>query len=66
MLPLSEMMMKMQALALRAILICLVWSIARPLLAQDEGVYWQDNYSEAIKEAKRSQKPIFVEFRCEA
>ena len=25
-----------------------------------------DNYQEALKEAKRTQKPIFLEFRCEA
>jgi hypothetical protein len=66
MLQAGGIIMKMQVLALRAILICLVWSTAGPLLAQDDGVYWQDNYNEAIKEAKRTQKPIFVEFRCEA
>lgn len=34
--------------------------------AQDEGIRWLDNYQEALREAKRTQKPIFLEFRCEA
>jgi len=37
-----------------------------PLFAQDETVDWLDNYKQAIREAKRTQKPIFLEFRCEA
>ncbi len=41
-----------------------------PLWAQDknpdETVDWLDNYKQAIKEAKRTRKPIFLEFRCEA
>ena len=36
-----------------------------PLLAQDDEIHWLDNYREAIQEAKRTQKPIFLEFRCE-
>jgi uncharacterized protein YyaL (SSP411 family) len=36
------------------------------LPAQDEGIPWLDNYKAALQEAKRSQKPIFLEFRCEA
>jgi hypothetical protein len=35
-----------------------------PALAQDE-IQWLDRYSDAIREAKRTQKPIFLEFRCE-
>ena len=38
---------------------------ASPLLAQDDEIRWLDNYREAIQEAKRTQKPIFLEFRCE-
>jgi len=48
-----------------AILACVVPSVVGPLLAQDEEIYWLENYSEAIREAKRTQKPIFIEFRCE-
>jgi hypothetical protein len=35
------------------------------LLAQDDEINWLENYSEAIREAKRTSKPIFLEFRCE-
>jgi hypothetical protein len=42
-----------------------VGSVVGPLLAQDDEIYWLENYSEAIREAKRTQKPIFLEFRCE-
>ena len=41
-----------------------------PVLAQDtapeDRIYWLKNYSEALREAKQTQKPIFLEFRCEA
>ncbi|MCZ2149568.1 MAG: thioredoxin family protein [Bryobacterales bacterium] len=36
------------------------------LSAQDEGIPWLDNYKAALQEAKRTRKPIFLEFRCEA
>lgn len=35
------------------------------LAAQDETVDWHNNYQEAIQEAKRTNKPIFLEYRCE-
>jgi len=37
-----------------------------PVLAEQENVDWTDNYQQAIAEAKRTNKPIFLEFRCEA
>lgn len=37
-----------------------------PALAQEDTIEWLDNYQQAIKEAKRTNKPIFLEFRCEA
>jgi len=40
--------------------------LAAPLLSQEEGITWLDNYKQAIAEAKRTSKPIFLEFRCEA
>lgn len=46
-----------------ALLGCFLASTA-PSLAQDE-IRWLDNYRETIQEAKRTQKPIFLEFRCE-
>jgi uncharacterized protein YyaL (SSP411 family) len=35
------------------------------LRAHDEGLQWFDNYKAAIEEARRTQKPIFLEYRCE-
>ena len=35
-------------------------------VAQDDTITWRDDYQQAIREAKRTQKPIFLEFRCEA
>jgi len=35
------------------------------LSAQDDMIYWIDNYPEAIQEAKKTGKPLFLEFRCE-
>lgn len=40
--------------------------LAGVLSAQEEGIQWLDNYAKAVEEAKRTQKPIFLEFRCEA
>ncbi len=37
-----------------------------PLLAEDDTVEWLSNYKDAIQEAKRTGKPIFLEYRCEA
>jgi uncharacterized protein YyaL (SSP411 family) len=37
-----------------------------PLAAQEDTVEWLDNYPKALAEAKRTNKPIFLEFRCEA
>lgn len=36
------------------------------LLAEDDTVEWLSSYKDAIREAKRTQKPIFLEYRCEA
>jgi hypothetical protein len=38
---------------------------ATGLLAQEEGLNWLNDYGAAIREAKRTGKPIFLEFRCE-
>jgi len=37
-----------------------------PLLAEEDTVEWLGNYKDAIQEAKRTGKPIFLEYRCEA
>jgi hypothetical protein len=44
-------------------LICLTLSF--PLFAEDDTVEWLNNYKEAIQEAQRTHKPIFLEYRCE-
>lgn len=41
-----------------------LWLVASPLAAQDD-LYWFDNYAEALQEAQRTGKPIFLEYRCE-
>ncbi len=48
-----------------ALLACLACSLALPSLAQDERLYWHNNYSEALREARQTQRPVFLEFRCE-
>lgn len=45
-----------------AFLIC----IAGSCQAQDDGINWLGDYREALRQAKETQKPIFLEFRCEA
>ena len=45
---------------------CLVLSLSNPLPAQRDEMSWFDKYGDAIQEAKRTGKPIFLEFRCEA
>ena len=40
-------------------------ALALPVIAQN-GLSWLDNYPEALAESKRTGKPIFLEFRCEA
>ena len=46
-------------------LVCLLLASAMQSLAQDNEIHWLDNYRETLQEAKRTQKPIFLEFRCE-
>ena len=36
------------------------------LLAQDDEINWLGDYREAVRQAKETHKPIFLEFRCEA
>lgn len=36
-----------------------------PLLSGQETVYWLSDYKEALAEARRTGKPIFLEYRCE-
>ena len=34
--------------------------------AVQDDIEWLDRYDDAIREARRTQKPILLEFRCEA
>ena len=43
----------------------LLLTTSLPLLAQDDTIDWLNNYKQALQEAKRTQKPIFLEYRCE-
>ena len=52
-------------LILTAILSCLVGVMVFPLVAQEDEINWLENYSDALREARRTGKPIFLEFRCE-
>lgn len=39
--------------------------VISPASAQEDGLHWYDNYKEAIAEAKKTGRPIFLEYRCE-
>ena len=45
---------------------CAAVSFAGSLRADDNSIDWLGNYREALLQAKQTQKPILVEFRCEA
>jgi len=47
---------------LSTVLVCLASSCP----AQEDGLTWLGDYREAIQQAKQTQRPIFLEFRCEA
>jgi hypothetical protein len=61
-------MMTMQARlgALYAALACTIGLATLPLQAEDNELNWLGDYREALQQAKRENKPIFLEFRCEA
>jgi hypothetical protein len=48
------------------LLTCAAALIGVPMPAEDDSVYWYSDYREALRQAKQTQKPIFLEFRCEA
>jgi len=48
------------------VLACLARLAAAPMPAQDDSVKWLNNYQAALRQAKQTHKPIFLEFRCEA
>ena len=51
---------------LRAALLQIALFSAFAFAQQDEdGITWFDNYKGALAEAKKTGKPIFLEYRCE-
>lgn len=46
-------------------LLGLLFLVSFPVAAQDDTLDWLNDYKEALAEAKRTQKPIFLEYRCE-
>jgi len=57
--------MRRREILLSAVLTAGWLAAASHYSAQSDDIRWIDNYREAIQEAKRTQKPIFLEFRCE-
>jgi hypothetical protein len=53
-------------LGLYIVFACAAGSFAGALRAEDNSIDWLGNYGEALRQAKQTQKPILVEFRCEA
>ena len=53
-------------MASRFLLACLVsFAISMPVASRGkEAVTWIESYDEALAEARRTGKPIFLEFRC--
>jgi hypothetical protein len=49
----------------RAGLALLLWSVMGTTFAQEDSIKWWNTYEDVIREAKRTNKPIFLEFRCE-
>jgi hypothetical protein len=41
-------------------------SVSISFAADDDGLQWFGDYKQALREAKQSNKPLLVEFRCEA
>jgi hypothetical protein len=48
-----------------AYLVLLGLALSVPVFSQEETLDWLDNYKSALQEAKRTHKPIFLEYRCE-
>jgi hypothetical protein len=49
---------------IRRLGLCLLLLPFLPLFAQDD-LDWLNNYKAALDEARRTHKPIFLEYRCE-
>lgn len=58
--------MHQKVLASLFLLACAAALVAGAMQAQDDTIKWLDSYQEALRQARQAQKPIFLEFRCEA
>ena len=47
-------------------LIVLVALLAHAAFSQDQFIDWLSDYRQALTDAKAANKPVFLEFRCEA
>jgi hypothetical protein len=57
--------MQKRSLIVSVLLACALWLVASPLAAQSDEIFWFNNYADALQEAQRTGKPIFLEYRCE-
>ena len=60
------MRIRERRLGLYALLACLPGFVTVPLRADDNEINWLGSYRDALRQARESNKPIFLEFRCEA
>jgi hypothetical protein len=56
----------MKFINLLMILVSALVSFGGSLAAEDNGIAWLGDYREALRQARETRKPIFMEFRCEA
>ena len=61
---LASLLMRFRTLALGVASLCAMLS-ASFLGAQEDSIEWFNNYKHAVEAAKRTGKPIFLEYRCE-
>ena len=47
-------------------LIAAVLALLPVAFAQEQAIQWRRDYREALREAAAANKPVFLEFRCEA
>jgi hypothetical protein len=58
--------MKARFLGMYAVLACSLASIGGSARAEDNTINWMTDYGEALRQARQTRKPVFLEFRCEA
>ena len=56
----------MKLINLLIVLASALVSFGGSLAAEDNGIAWLGDYREALRQARATRRPIFMEFRCEA